>query len=312
MKNLRFLAFLGMMSLAASLTAQPQWEVVSTTFAKGTVQSFIDESGIGFRGTITQVKDFDIPELERKRTIWIFTPHEYESSTDRYPVLYMQDGRNLFSQRWGASAEWGVDDTLNGLKALGTMKGMIVVGIDNGGPLRPQEYVPSLASGNRADSVLYAQFLATTLKSYVDTHYRTLPDKQNTWIAGSSFGAVISLETARLHPQVFGKVMAFSPSLWPGDFALLEVYKQEGDFTGQSFYLDMGTKEGGNEEYWGPAEKMEEFAGLLKARNAEKVYLVVDRKAQHSEHYWRKRFPLALAKLGQFNLPILSKDPPVE
>ena len=73
-------------------------------------------------------KAFYMPQLQRSRRIWLYLPSEYQSSKQYYPVLYMQDGQNLFEDWSAFSEEWGVDEALNSVQEK-----CIVVGIDNGG-----------------------------------------------------------------------------------------------------------------------------------------------------------------------------------
>ena len=157
---------------------------------------------------------FFMPQLNRNRRIWIYLPASYQKNkTKSYPVLYMQDGQNLFNEQTAFDKEWGVDECLDTLAAQ-LHKECIVIGIDNG-PKRMNEYNPydndSLGKG---EGKQYVEFLATTLKPFVDAHYRTLKDVNNTFVAGSSMGGLISLYALVAHPEVFGAAGVFSPSLW--------------------------------------------------------------------------------------------------
>jgi metallo-beta-lactamase class B len=131
---------------------------------------------------------FAMPQLERTRRIWLYLPPGYAASTRRYPVLYMHDGQNLFDAATSFAGEWGVDETLDSLHALGD-PGVIVVGIDNGRMKRMDEYTPwhnTRYGGGEGDA--YVDFLTQTLKPYVDAHYRTLAERVHTGVAGSSMG----------------------------------------------------------------------------------------------------------------------------
>jgi predicted alpha/beta superfamily hydrolase len=160
---------------------------------------------------------FAIPELGRARRVWIYLPPDYASSGKTYPVLYMHDGQNVFDAATAYAGEWGVDEALDSLHAAGD-PGVIVVAVDNGGELRMREYSPWVHpqhGGGEGDE--YADFLARTLKPWIDRHYRTRPGPESTGIMGSSMGGLISLHAALRHPGVFGRVGVFSPSLWFSD-----------------------------------------------------------------------------------------------
>src|SRR5690606_33431334 len=131
-------------------------------------------------------------------------PPDYETSTKKYPVLYMQDGQNLFDNKTAYSGEWQIDETLNKLFSEGDY-GAIVIGIDNGGEKRIDEYTPwnnPKYGGGEGD--LYMQFIAETLKPYVDSHYRTRPEKEYNALIGSSLGALISNYGGVKYRETFG------------------------------------------------------------------------------------------------------------
>lgn len=135
---------------------------------------------------------FSMPHLNRKRRIWIYLPPDYESSQKKYPVIYMHDGQNLFDNKTSFSGEWGVDETLNQLFEQGDY-GAIVVGIDNGGNKRLDEYSPwknPMYGGGDGDE--YIDFIKYSLKPCIDQHFRTQTDPQNTCLWGSSMGGLIS------------------------------------------------------------------------------------------------------------------------
>ena len=129
----------------------------------------------------------------------------------------MHDGQNLFDAATSYSGEWEVDETLNKLAAQGK-KVPIVVGIDNGGGDRIGEYTPWANSQyGGGDGEKYMQFIVETLKPYIDQHYRTLPDRENTGILGSSLGGLISHYGSLRYQGTFSKVGLFSPSYWFSD-----------------------------------------------------------------------------------------------
>lgn len=157
---------------------------------------------------------FKMSSLDKERTIYMYLPSTYKNSTKRYPVLYMQDGQNLFDQLRSYSGEWEVDETLDKL-ALSMGLEVIIVGVDHGGSERIDEYTPwplkNHPSKQQGDA--YVQFLVNHLKPFIDKEYRTLNDRTNTAIMGSSLGGLISLYAVLKHPETFGMAGVFSPSL---------------------------------------------------------------------------------------------------
>ena len=162
----------------------------------------------------------------RNVTVWL--PPGYDATEARYPVLYMHDGQNLFDASKAAFGEWGVDEHLTRLAETGQVRLPIVVGIWNT-PLRLREYVPAdlitALPAEVRDSLLtmyggaplsdgYLRFLADDLKPMIDATYRTLPGRDDTLIAGSSMGGLISLYAIMKYPQVFGSAGCLSTH-WP-------------------------------------------------------------------------------------------------
>ncbi len=160
--------------------------------------------------------NYFIPQLNKYRRVWMYLPPDYRSNTSHhYPVLYMQDGQNLFT--WCISSvnrKWNIDHSLNKLFSHG-MPGIIVIGIDNGGTNRIDEYSPWInpkhGGGQGKD---YIEFITATLKPDIDQRLRTESDRDNTAIMGSSMGGLISLYAILARQDIFGKAGVFSPSLW--------------------------------------------------------------------------------------------------
>jgi predicted alpha/beta superfamily hydrolase len=153
---------------------------------------------------------FYFPSLSRHRRIWIYKPKNYDHSDERYPVIYMHDGQNLFDELNAFGSEWGVDEILDAEEGK-----VIVIGIDNGAEHRMSEYmVHDHPEHGIAEGVKYLKDVTEILKPYVDGILRTLPQREATCIAGSSMGGLISLYAGLYYPQIFGAVGVFSPALW--------------------------------------------------------------------------------------------------
>jgi predicted alpha/beta superfamily hydrolase len=198
-------------------------------------------------GKVTIVPDFASPQLGNKRALRIYLPPSYaENPAKRYPVLYMHDGQNLFDKKTAAyGVEWGVDETINRLVAMGRMDEVIVVGIDNT-PDRIPEYTPCCDpkyGGGKLDA--YDRFIVETVKPYVDSHYRSLPGKDSTAIMGSSLGGIASVAIAQRHPDIFSKAGGVSSSFWWNEGAMIKKLPER---VPVKFYIDAGTRDDGLED----------------------------------------------------------------
>lgn len=230
---------------------------------------------------------FTIPQLARKRRLWIYLPANYNSTSDKYSVLYMHDGQNLFDEATGSFGEWGVDEALDSLQAQ-TGKYAIVVGIDHGGDKRMTEYDPyDKERFGKEEGIEYAAFIANTLKPYVDGHYRTKKDAAHTAIAGSSMGGLISTYMILQYPKIFGTAGIFSPSYWlvPELYSMAENEKVKNK--NLKFWFYAGEKE--SKDMVTDVIRMRE---ILENKYHAHFTMLTDPQAGHNEASWRKWFPL--------------------
>ena len=228
---------------------------------------------------------FVIPQLNTTRAIWIYLPSDYDTNIKkRYPVLYMQDGQNIFDEQTAAFGEWGVDESLDSLIKKG-MSACIVVGIANG-PNRMNEYNPyAFRNYGKGAGNEYVDFLAQTLKPFIDTHYRTSTTKENTIIAGSSMGGLISYYALLKYPQVFGKAGIFSPAFWTASGIEKLTDSLERKLNSKLFFY-IGGLEG--EKY---VHDMNEIVEKLGTHSDATIYSVIDPLGMHNEKAWREWFP---------------------
>ncbi len=227
---------------------------------------------------------FFMPQLNRTRRIWIYLPEGYSKTKTRYPVLYMHDGQNIFDAATSAYGEWGVDECLDSLVKAGKPT-CIVVGIDNG-PQRLNEYNPyAFQQFGKGEAKQYLAFLVETLKPFIDNNYRSLPDKDNTIIAGSSMGALVSYYAVLQQPGVFGKAGIFSPAFWTAP-AILSLTDSLAPKVNSKFFFYMGKEEG-----YTYIKEMENVLELLGKKSSSMIYSVVDPLGMHNEKAWRKWFP---------------------
>lgn len=237
----------------------------------------------------SQVKIIDtaflIPQLNRTRRVWIYLPADYSSSGKKYPVLYMHDGQNVFDDATSFAGEWGVDETLDNLGA--NKENCIVVAIDNGGIKRMNEY-NSLDDQRfgKGEGNEYIDFIAKTLKPHIDKNYRTKKKKDDTFIAGSSMGGLISMYAVLRYPKVFGAAGVFSPSFQISP----EIYTQiaeKGKKVKSRIYLFGGKLEGEAMV----ADILKVFEAMRKVSKSE-IEVVIRAEGRHDEPTWRKEFPL--------------------
>ncbi len=266
------------------------------TFGNGqtidlTIDGWEDQKAGGNSTALSNVKvisnTFAMPQLGRTRRVLIYLPNNYAvDSPTRYPVIYMHDGQNVFDAATSFAGEWGVDETLSQLEINGD-KGVIVVAIDNSSN-RIAEYTPyknSQYGGGEGDK--YVDFIVQTLKPYIDANFRTLSNRQNTAIAGSSLGGVISLYAAVKYQGVFSKVGVFSPAYWINKDSL------------QNFITSTGYKQplrvytvGGKNESQSLVGDISDIENTLTQAgfDAAQRKVSIHNDGAHSEWYWKREF----------------------
>ncbi|RNB85713.1 esterase family protein [Brevibacillus nitrificans] len=179
----------------------------------------------------------------QERQLLVYLPDGYEDSGQRYPVVYLQDSGDLIEPK-----DSDVLMRVRDLATQGELPDFIFVGVESFD--RNDEYTPFVSPnvfepgkifGGSAS--IYARFLANELKPYIDSRFRTLPEREHTGIMGFSLGGLISVYTALTYPEVFGRIGSFSGSFWfPG---IIEWLKQRTTIdTGQRLYMNLGHAEG--------------------------------------------------------------------
>lgn len=240
---------------------------------------------------------FYSPQLGRARRIWACLPADYWTNRhQRYPVVYMQDGQNLFDNPEASFGSWGIDKALNALfmqDAEADMAGIqpILIGIEHGGTHRIDEYAPwknEAYGGGQGE--IYLDFVCDTLKPFVDTYLRTLPGREHTGIIGSSMGGLMALYAALERPQCFGMAGVFSPSLW---------------FSKEIFNLAAGRQPklpvrillmaGQQESATMVSDLLDLYENLLEAGHAdENLHYDLHSDGVHAEWFWAREFEHAL------------------
>lgn len=234
-----------------------------------------------------------MPGLHRARTLRIYLPPGYVGSATRYPVLYMHDGQNLFDDATSFVGEWGVDESLNWL-AKSIQLELIVVGIDHGAEKRMNELSPW---GNEKFGIPegeeYMKFIVGVVKPYIDSHYRTLPTRENTAIMGSSMGGLISQYAIFQFPHIFSKAGIFSPSYWYSEQSYIQAASRTLPVDSRLYWM-MGGKEGAK-----AVDDTRRMFALVQGKGLpmENVFLNIVPEAGHNETAWRAEFPRAVVWL---------------
>lgn len=232
--------------------------------------------------------------LSTPRDVLVYLPPGYQTSDARYPVLYLQDGQNLFdaATAFGGN-EWRADMVADEEIRGGRVAPLILVGLYNTGVRRISEYTPTRdrrsRKGGKAER--YAQMLAREVKPFIDHGYRTRKSAADTGVGGSSLGALVSLMAALRYPRVFGKLALMSPSVWWDEHAILPLIEAWSPPRPLRIWLDTGTAEGDH-----PAKVVADarlMRDALLAKDAELGYEEAPGH-EHNETAWGARFGRAL------------------
>ena len=237
------------------------------------------------------------------RFLRVWLPPGYDESENRarrYPVLYLNDGQNLFEASTSfTGVEWQVDETADRMIREGAIAPMIVVGIDNAGKARIREYLPYRSLHPmmmRVQGARYPDFLLKEVVPFIARNYRIAAGLANTGLGGSSLGALIALYTAMVRPGVIGKLLIESPSLWASNRQIIRESRAVKQWP-ERIYLGIGTAETGNPDRdRSTVDDVREFDAILRRRGLDehRLRLVIEEGGTHHESAWARRFPEAL------------------
>lgn len=248
-----------------------------------------------------------IPTTNSMRQLRIYMPDV--PSGQRLPVLYMHDGQNLFDGKtsYGGVA-WEVQQTLDRLIEAKRIPPMMVVGIDNS-DRRTFEYSPYKASAYvkkklyfdvGGDGDQYATFCATTLKDYIDDHYPTHSDRNNTYMAGSSLGGLITAYIASKYPDTYIGFGVFSLASWFNEKAFLSDIRAAHLPKDQQYFITVGNHESSDDSVESFSkiylENSRNYKDLLIEKGVYDI-LYQETEDKHNEVNWQKAFPKFIAFL---------------
>ena len=242
-----------------------------------------------------------IPELtgDEPRRAYVYVPDSFEQDPDlRYPVLYMFDGHNVFFDEdatYGKS--WGLGEYLDATETQ-----VIVAAVecnhhpDNG---RLSEYSPFTFRTPQFKKVvgrgkLTMDWMTTTFKPEIDREFPTLPGREDTFIAGSSMGGLMSLYALLEYNHVFSRAAALSPSLWVAGGKVESMIRSARIAPDSVLYMDYGTRELGNHS--GMLRRLGSAAALLTEKRLMLDFRIIP-DGEHCEASWERQIPFFMSTL---------------
>jgi len=295
----------------------------SLVLISGCKQEAVSEVPQVSDGKLEHIENFQ-SEYVSARNIDIWLPEDY-SPDKKYAVIYMNDGQTLFdpSMSW-LDKEWGVDELMGKLSREKQVTDTIIIGISNSGLGRVDDYFPqkpfeSLPQEYRASlrkeldkseytasmmidihSDNYLKFLVEELKPYIDNRYSTHPDRDHSFIMGSSYGGLISMYAISEYPDVFGGAACLSTH-WIGTFednpiiaqAFIDYFEQNvPDPATHKIYFDHGSET--LDQYYKPYQLKVDAIMLSSGYDSSNWKTLEFVGDDHSEESWRKRLDIPL------------------
>jgi predicted alpha/beta superfamily hydrolase len=228
--------------------------------------------------------------LRNQRDLIVYLPPGYENQPwALFPVVYLQDGQNLFDSATAfGGVAWNIQETADRLIDRGMVQPLIIVGIYNTGKSRIQEYAPTKApklGGGRADR--YAKFLTQEVMPFIEKAYRVISGPSAAGIGGSSLGGLVSLYLGLKMPEIFGKIAALSPSVWWNQRVIHRFAADAQVQPRPQIWLDIGTREGPR-----IVQDVEQFRDILLKKGwhlGEDLHYERIEGGEHNEAAWAKR-----------------------
>lgn len=253
-----------------------------------------------------RLHEFTSRIFRNTRFLRVWLPPGYDDIENRarsYPVLYLNDGQNLFESATSfTGVEWQADETADRLIREGAIPPMIIVGIDNAARGRIREYVPHRSLHPmmlRVQGTRYPGFLTREVMPFMKRNYRVATGPENTGLGGSSLGALIALYTVKARPGAIGKLLLESPSLWASNRQMIREGRAVKRWP-ERVFLAIGTAEAGRaDRNQSTVDDVRELAGILGRAGLDetRLRLIIENEATHHESAWAGRFPGALTFL---------------
>ena len=237
---------------------------------------------------------------KKDRRLYVYLPKGYDKSEERYPVLYMFDGHNVFYDSHATYGKsWGMREYMKRTKLP-----LIIVAVEcnHEGNKRLSEYSPYDFNARRMGRIegrgkQTMDWIVNELKPYIDETYRTIPDRDHTMIAGSSMGGLMAVYALTAYNDVFSRAAALSPAIMFGAKELRSLIDETKFQKPTRLYMDVGTLEV-------PKGRLDRLAGLFDlagrmTRKGVEVSAQIVPGAEHCEAAWEKRIPTFMDYLGQ-------------
>ncbi len=234
------------------------------------------------------------------RLVRVWLPPDYDGwGATRYPVLYLNDGQNLFDPATAfAGVDWRVGEAATRLISERKIPPLIIVGIDNT-KNRACEYIPYRSKDPRVlkpAGKCYTDFLQREVMPLIEERYPVRKGPENTGLGGSSLGGLITLYTQLAAPGVFGRLLIESPSLFVANGKIMEESRRFSRWPAR-MYIGVGTREVGNaEKDVKIVDSVRELESILRSFGVDdrRLKVRVEEGAAHNEAAWAARFPEAL------------------
>jgi predicted alpha/beta superfamily hydrolase len=255
-------------------------------------------------GNIQQHAQFESRSLHNRRDVLVYLPPGYSRALRRrYPVLYLQDGQNMFDAATAfGGVEWGADETAQRSIQRKWIEPLIIVAVAHTGNNRIHEYAPTRGviettatrtRRSRGGLRRYGRFLIEELKPFIDRTYRTRPDGESTGLGGSSLGGLATLALGLWYPQVFSRLAVLSPSIWWDECVICRMVDELPEKLPLKIWLDTGTEEPG----WERARDLRDRLVERGWRLDDDLQFTEVTGAGHSEGAWAARFESVLRYL---------------
>lgn len=247
-------------------------------------------------GNIQQHKNFESRTLGNQRDVLVYLPTGYRRFVRRrYPVLYLQDGQNMFDAATAfGGVEWNVDETAQRLIRKRLIEPLVIVAVANTGNDRIHEYTPTRAVAeagvqkkkrSRGLASKYGKFLARELKPFIDANYRTRPEAEFTGLGGSSLGGLLTMALGLWYSDVFSRIAVMSPSVWWDNQVIIGMVDALEEKLPLRIWLDTGTHEPG----WEKTRALRDLLVEKGWRLYDDLQYTETEGAGHNESAWAAR-----------------------
>jgi enterochelin esterase-like enzyme len=241
-------------------------------------------------GSLRKYEKYRSRFLPAERDLIVYVPGAYEGNPQRrFPVLYLQDGQNLFDPATSfIGVAWRVGETADRLIAEGKIQPLVIVGIYNTGKQRVREYTPSRAKKLGGGSAgRYGRMLVEEIKPFIESKYRILTGTDTTGLGGSSLGGLLTISLGLRYPEVFGKLAVLSPAVWWNQRWILNFAARRRLKSRPRIWLDTGTQE--ETHTTADARKLRDVLVQRGWQEGRDLHYEEIQGGQHNEAAWAER-----------------------